>query len=273
MIMKNRRLLLLAFVAPFVLGVASAVMIPIVRFNPNSHWNLQPTKVFPYVGTPYWLSRPGFFSKEYYALHLEQAYGQFYNSKSVHDCLVAMDEVFFYQRVLIEKFHYKPVDILNSCASCADKTLPALAETAQYATPHHLQAGIIQYLKLLGVHEMVCSQIDHIFFVPDPKNYPDLFNDATLGTGDAVTRSILFSEPLDNLYIPMLAAGIAHEAFHLKYNNNYNSYPESEKEAFAFEIGLLQELLRLSPATLTDAEKTKIGSRIKRLGERSAQMK
>jgi len=261
--MNNRRFGRQVFAISFLLVVGAVVLTPIVSSNPNSHWDLRPTRVFPYIATPYWISRPGFFSKAYYALHLEQGYDQFYNSKTVKECLVAMDEVCFYERVLLKKFHYKPVDILNSCPSCAGKSLPALAETTQCLTPSTLPEGVIQYLKLLGVYEMVCRQIDHVFFVPDPKSYPDLFAFGfTVATENPVTKSVMISGPMANLSEAIMAAIIAHEAFHLQHNNDYNSYPESEKDAHAFETNFLQEILRLSPGTLTEAEKKKIAERI-----------
>jgi len=264
--MKKRRFGWKIFVIIWLLGWVFAVMKPL-RCNPNSHWDLhQPTEVFPYVTTPYWLSRPGFFNKAYYTQRLEQGYGLFYNSTTAKECLVAMDDIFFYQIGLMQGFHYQPADIKNSCPSCAGKSLPALAESAQYTTPSSLPDGVIAYLKLLGVYEMVCRQIDHIFFVPDRDTYPDLFAYSyILATGDPVTRSVLISKPLATLYESVMATVIAHEAFHLEHNNDYHSYPASEKAAHAFELKLLREILRLSTGTLTEAEKTKIGTRIELL--------
>jgi len=216
---------------------------------------------------PHWIHTLPAVKKEGYLEKIQKAYDAFYTAQNVSEALYALDQIFKNQRILLENFDYQPKDLFSTCSDCKQKSLTLIPENQKYFTPENIPESIKKYLIGINEFNLVSATINHIFFVANPKNYPNIFyqKPMILGTGDPVTKSVLISEPLDNLIEPLFAAGLAHEAFHFKNNDSYPKYSRSERDAFTFEIKLLNEIQSVFKNTLTDFEKTAIDKRINSL--------
>lgn len=193
---------------------------------------------------------------------IQAAYKSFLTSATELKALEAAHEMFRLQNIILAEYSYTPKEFNKLCIACLTHELTTLAPNGKI---HYTLAGLPPRLKellaILGIKELVDTEVKHIFIVEDPQNYPEMFGPLK-ATTDSALRSIFIAVHDGVIDAPEIAAVIGHEAWHIRHNDEYPSNWMSESDAYKFEIRLLKVLLN---QTLTPRESEVIMYRIKGL--------